>query len=246
MHLAWLILMPQYRTAAESFPEIRQRYPFVCESLLDSFLSASTCSVGGFVVSNIAVEGCPRDLKGGTDIGDAVIFIVKQGKRLSNFLFISECRDTRMTTMSTPSTRSTQTCLRSLTNEITLKFSECAKDVKDKFAATGGGINTLGHTPKSNPQRIQLSHHINEVLKRGTEPVKLPHNEYITGTHKGECLHEAWALSFRTAHGVSKDFLAISARQSIFLQIKILDKSGNSRVAYMQTRNVGQVAPSRP
>ena len=58
-----------------------------------------------------------------------------------------------MTTMSTPSASSHETCLRSLTNEVTLKFSQCAKDVKDKFAATGRGINTLSHTPKPNVVR---------------------------------------------------------------------------------------------
>src|SRR5689334_11501555 len=33
MHLTWLILLPHYRTAAESLPGIRQRYPVVCETL---------------------------------------------------------------------------------------------------------------------------------------------------------------------------------------------------------------------
>src|SRR4051812_22855983 len=49
-------------------------------------------------------------------------------------------------------------------------------------------------------------------------------NEYITGTHKGECLHETQALSFRTAHGVGEYLLATGAHERIFLQIKILVK----------------------
>jgi hypothetical protein len=140
--------------------------------------------------------------------------------------------------MSTPSASSHETCLRSLTNQVTLKFSECAEDVKDKFAATGRGINTLSHTPKPNPQCIQLRHHINQVFQRTPKPVKLPYNEYITGAHKGERLHEAWALSFRTAHGVGKDFFATSARERIFLQVKMLVKSGNTRVADIHTVTV--------
>jgi hypothetical protein len=82
--------------------------------------------------------------------------------------------------------------------------------------------------------------HINEIFERTPKSIQLPHNEYITGTHKGECLHEARALSFRTAHSVSKDFLATSARERIFLQIKILVKAGGTSIANIHTTNVSQ------
>src|SRR5438876_909483 len=83
--------------------------------------------VGGFVTGDITVEGRTRDLEGRTYIGNAVIFIVIKGKCQGDFLFITERCDTRMAATSSTRPSSSESCLRSFTNEITLKLSQGTK-----------------------------------------------------------------------------------------------------------------------
>jgi hypothetical protein len=96
--------------------------------------------------------------------------------------------------------------------------------MKDELAATGCGGNTLSHTPKSNPQYIQFSHHINQIFERSAKAIKFPHHQHIAGAHKGQRLNQARSIGIGTAHGIGEGLLTSSAFQRVLLQIKVLVK----------------------
>jgi hypothetical protein len=60
-----------------------------------------------------------------------------------------------------------QSCLSSLPDEVSLKFSECTEDMETKFSGACCGINVLGEALKANAGNLNLE--INRRLEHGKE-----------------------------------------------------------------------------
>jgi hypothetical protein len=54
----------------------------------------------------------------------------------------------------------------SLSDDIPFKLSQGAKDVKDKFSATGGCVYTLGDAFKADFSVVKVGDGFNEMLQR--------------------------------------------------------------------------------
>ena len=100
-----------------------------------------------------AVQRSSGDLGGTAYLENGVFWTVIEG--LGN-TYLSGCQGFRSAAPS-PS-GCTQACSCSLPNEVSLKLSECAKDMKDKFPPAGCGINILSQAFEANPPLLKVSH----------------------------------------------------------------------------------------
>jgi hypothetical protein len=74
-----------------------------------------------------------------------------------------------------------KSCCCSLPNQISLKFSECAKDMKDQLSSAGCGINILGQAFKPNPPLLKGSHGGNQIRKESAQHGAVSDKESIQG-----------------------------------------------------------------
>src|SRR4051794_36694715 len=102
-------------------------------------------SLSRFDVSVIRRPGDPQCLADLPDGGALVL-----GQRLQ-LLDLTGSKAPRSAEQPTSSPSSCQACVGPLPDEIPLKLRQCAEDVEDQFAATGGGIDLLLQGPKANP-----------------------------------------------------------------------------------------------
>jgi hypothetical protein len=77
------------------------------------------------------------------------------------------------------SPRSCQTGPCSLTNEITLKFGQCAKDVKYQFPTWSRRVNLFRKRCETDPTSLKVTNEDDEMRKRSPKSVKTPHDQSV-------------------------------------------------------------------
>ena len=93
---------------------------------------------------------------------------------------------------------SCKSCLCTLTDDLSFKFSQSTEDMKDEFASTGCRVDVLSQGFKAYAPFLELSDGVDKVAKRASQPVQAPDNECISHSKVAECLRKAFPLSFTT------------------------------------------------
>src|SRR4051794_5496304 len=89
-----------------------------------------------------------------------------------------------------------------LPDQIPLKLSQSAKDVKDELAAAGGGVDLLLYRAEANAALLQVPDGVDQMRQGAAEAVQAPHNKGVACTEVGERLGEPGAFRHGAGHGV--------------------------------------------
>src|SRR3954465_8188103 len=118
-----------------------------------------------------------------------------------------------------------------LPDQIPLKLSQSAKDVKDQLATAGGGVDLLLQGPEANAARLQVPDGADKMRQGAAEPIQPPNDQGVPGTQVGERLGEAGAFRHGAGHSVGVQLLAAGCRQGVLLEGKGLIKGRDPGVA---------------
>jgi hypothetical protein len=127
--------------------------------------------------------------------------------------------------------RGCQPCVRPFANQVTRKLRERPTDMKHQLAAQCGRINRFGDALESDPLGLQLGHELDQVLERAPQPVEPPDRQHVARSGCIVNTLQAGALHPAAIDRVLDDLLAPSPLQGITLQVKILLRCRNSRIA---------------
>ena len=103
-------------------------------------------------------------------------------------------------------------------DEVALELGQRAEDVKDQFAARGGGIDALGQAAQANLALLEGGDDLDEVPQGAAQAVQAPDDQGIAGAHVGQRLREAGPLGGRAALGIGEHTLTAGSLEGILLQ----------------------------
>jgi hypothetical protein len=80
----------------------------------------------------------------------------------------------------TPRPRRFQPGMRSLADQVTLKFRRCPENRKHQLAARRRGVYPVGNALEADPPRFEFAHQLDQLLERPPQPVEPPHSQHFT------------------------------------------------------------------
>jgi hypothetical protein len=101
-----------------------------------------------------------------------------------------------------------QTGIRSLADQITLKFRQCAENMKHQLAARRGRVDGFSHAMEANRLILQPAHYLDQMLRRPPQPVESPHRQHIAPPEHFVHPLQAGVLHLATAGCLLDDPLA--------------------------------------
>src|SRR3954467_1736166 len=114
--------------------------------------------------------------------------------------------------------------MRAFLDEIPLELCQCPKDVKDKLAPAGRGVDLLLERSEAHAPVWELPDSLEEMGEGAAEPVQTPDDQGVARTQMGECLSEARAVRDGSGDRVGVDVFAAGRRQRVLLECKGLVK----------------------
>jgi hypothetical protein len=103
--------------------------------------------------------------------------------------------------------------------------------MKLELAARSGRIDGFGDALESDPLGLQLGHQLDQVLERSAQPVEPPDGQHVARSESIVHTLQARALHLVLTDRVLDDLLAPGPHQDVALQVKILLRRRNSRIA---------------
>jgi hypothetical protein len=103
--------------------------------------------------------------------------------------------------------------------------------VKDQFAGRRGGVDVLVQADQLDPALFKRRDELDQLLHRTRQPVEPPHDDAVAAADLLEHAVEPGPFDRRTRTRVAIDPLATRRSQLRRLQVQILIRRGNSRVA---------------
>src|SRR3954467_7380193 len=111
-----------------------------------------------------------------------------------------------------------------LPDQIPLKLSQGAKDVKDQLATAGGGVDLLLQGPEANAALLQVPDGVDQMRQGAAEAVQAPDDQDVICTEVGERLGEPGAFRHGAGYGVGVELCTPRSTERVLLERKGLIK----------------------
>jgi hypothetical protein len=116
-------------------------------------------------------------------------------------------------------------------DQVALKLRERLEDVKHQLAARCGRINRFGDAQESDPLGLESGHQLDEVLERPPQPVEPPDRQHVARAERIVHTLQAGEFLLAATGRDLDDLLAPGPLQGVTLQVKILFRCRDSRIA---------------
>jgi hypothetical protein len=161
-------------------------------------------------------------MQGLTDDLDAVGPILVEGYRKCDLLSAIERCHPWPPSLASSGASCRKTCLRSLTDEITLKLRKGTNEVKDEFTCAGRSVDVLREALEANATTVKVGNSLNQMLEGAAQSIQASDDEGISCAQEAERLIKPRPFGGGTAHRVGEDAIALGFLKGILLELRVL------------------------